>query len=98
MAATYETAKAGGRHSGLFRRFSREREAVIRKSIRSLEKTIEEHRNKIERPMDYVSPDIPSFHLQDLVNHYWPGKIENFRQKIVVLNGILEDRQHEQSS
>jgi hypothetical protein len=94
MATAYEIAKAGGRHRGLIRRFSNEREAAIRKSIRSLENMIREHQDKIDHPMDYVSPDISPVHLQDLVDHYWPEEIENFGQQIEVPKGLLEDREN----
>jgi hypothetical protein len=98
MATAYEIAKAGGRHSGLYRRFSKERTALIEKSIRSLEKMLEEHQSKINDPTKYVSPDISQLHLQNLINHYWPEEIENFRQQIEVLTGLLKERNHEQPS
>jgi hypothetical protein len=98
MPAAYEIAKAGGRHKGLIRRFANEPEAKILRSIRSLQRMIEEHQDKIENPMYYVSADISDLHLRDLTGRYWPEETENFRQQIEVLIGILEDRKNVRSS
>ena len=98
MSKAYEVAKAGGRHYGLIRRFAKEREAVILKSIRSLQKMIQEHYDKINNPMKYIEQNVSVFHRQDLVSRYWPGEIENFEQQIEVLKGILEDSKNERPS
>ncbi len=98
MSNAYEAAKAGGRHKGLVRRFANEREAAILKSIRSLQNMIREHQDKINNPMKYLEPTVSLFHRQDLVSRYWPEEIENFKQQIEVLNGILEERKNEQPS
>ena len=98
MANAYEIAKAGGRHKGLVRRFAKEREASILKSIRSLQAMILEHQDKINNPMKYLEPNVSLFHRQDLVTRYWPEEIENFEQQIDVLTGILQERNNEQSS
>ena len=92
MSKAYEAAKAGGRHYGLIRRFAKEREAAILKSIRSLQKMIQEHQDKINDPMKYIEQNVSLFHLHDLVSRYWPEEIENFKQQIDVLIGILEER------
>lgn len=91
-SAAYEAAKAGGRNQGIIRRFGNENEAVIRKSIRSLEKMIAEHQDKIANPWNYVEKDISPSHLADLIARYWPKEIMGFQEQIDVLNGILEDR------
>lgn len=64
----------------------------------ALEKMIREHQDKIKNPMNYVGSDISAFHLRDLIDRYWPEEIENFRQQIEVLTGILEDRKDVRSS
>ena len=84
--SAYEIAKAGGRHGGLIRRFSKEREPLIEKSFRSLGRMIQEHR-QIKNPMAYVGPDISSVHFRDFIESYWPEEIENFRRHIEGLNG-----------
>lgn len=94
----YEIAKAGGRNQGVIQRFGAEREAVIRKAIRSLEKRIAEHEDKIANPWAYIDSNTPKFHADDLVSRYWPREITNFRQQIDVLNGILMERGYEPAS
>lgn len=94
MSDAYEAAKAGGRHRGTYERFKSARIPEIEKSIRSLIRRIKEHEDKIGNPAQYVEPTIAPLHLEDLISRYWPNEIADLQDKISILEGILEERQH----
>ena len=90
--SAYDIAKSGGRNDGLYRRFKDARTAEIEKSIRSLEKRIALHQDKIRDPDPYLRPDVSAHHRADLIHRYWPEEIADFKDQITVLLGILEER------
>ena len=92
VSNAYEVAKDGGRHHGVYRRYRSTRTPEIEKSIRSFEKRIEEHKDKINHPMLYVSEDIKHLHLTHLITTLWPEEIIDFKMKIEILKGILLER------
>ena len=49
----FEIAKNGGRHAGWYERASQMTNSQLKKSIRSHEKQIKEHKNKINSPAEY---------------------------------------------
>jgi hypothetical protein len=53
----YTIAKNGGKHSGWYNQFKDKAENEIRRGIRSIEKQIQEHQEKIVNPRKYI----PSF-------------------------------------
>ena len=92
VSNAYEAAKDGGRHHGVYKRYRCIRTPEIEKSIRSFEKRIEEHKDKINHPMLYVSEDIKQPHLMHLITTLWPEEIIDFKMKIEILKGILLER------
>ncbi len=98
VSNAYEVAKGGGRHHGVYTRYLNQRAPEIEKSIRSFAKRIKEHQDKIDQPMDYVRSDITEQHLAHLVSVLWPEEIMDFEMKIEIMNGILQERNHEQTS
>lgn len=95
MANAYEIAKSGGRHAGLYDRFRDARIAEIEKSIRSYEKRIIEHQDKIANPDGYLDVTCVPAHRRDLIERYWPGEIADYREKIEVMRGIIAERTDE---
>ncbi|SDX70698.1 hypothetical protein SAMN05421644_11041 [Allochromatium warmingii] len=94
-SSAYDIAQSGGRNNGLYRRFKDARTAEIEKSIRSLEKRISLHEDKIRNPQCYLKPDLSHHHRADLIERYWPEEIADFKEQIIVLRGILEERNGE---
>ena len=92
VSNAYEVAKGGGRHHGVYVRYRNQRAQEIEKSIRSFIKRINEHKDKIARPMQYVQPDITEQHLAHLVSTLWPEEIMDFEMKIEIMKGILQER------
>jgi hypothetical protein len=88
----YEIAKSGGRHGGIYRSNQNARIPEIEKSIRSLQKQIASHEEKIINPNAFVKNGTSDTETGYLVNSYWPKEILNFRQQMDVLNGILSER------
>lgn len=88
----YDIAKAGGRNKGVYLRFKDVRTPEVEKSIRSLEKRIAIHNEKIRHPDAHLRPDLTPLHRADLIDRYWPEEIADFNEQINVLRGILEER------
>jgi len=88
----YESAKAGGRHGGLYSRNIKTRTNEIEKSIRSLQNQIALHEDKIRNPRSFVRNDASDEEVSHLVNSYWPKEILNFKQQAAVLGGIIAER------
>jgi len=94
----YDAAKAGVRHKGLYRRWKEMPSNEIEKSIRSLRIQIDVHLDKISNPDKYITKNLPQQQREGLINRYWPKEILNFRQQINIFKGILQERNHEQTS
>lgn len=94
-SADYEAAKAGGRHKGFYRQWNGKRIAEIEKSIRSLRDQIATHQEKIADPHRFIDEPVTQQQLDGLVNRYWPKEILNFEQQVRILEGILEDKNHD---
>jgi hypothetical protein len=88
----YSTAKAGGLHSGLVRRFGGESTYAIRKSIESLRAQVDLHRSYMADPSLKVDPVIGELAVRRLVESKWPKEVKRFEQGIEVLQGILKER------
>lgn len=92
VSSAFDVALRGGRHHGVYTRFKDARIHEIEKYIRSYQKRIEEHADKIANPMKYVE-SVSDRHRNDLVYRYWPREIEDFRQKIAIMQGVIKERQ-----
>lgn len=88
----YEVAKAGGLHAGLLRRYRDEADSIVEKSLRSVERRIAEHVEKIADPWRFVRPGTTKTRVDHLVNSYWPKEVEVLRSEADVLRGMLKER------
>ncbi len=92
MATAFDTAKAGGIHYGLFKRYMNDPDHLIEKAVRSYEKRIAEHQAWITHPELKLPPDITNQELDYLVKRKWPDDIKRLEQERDVMIGILEER------
>jgi tetratricopeptide (TPR) repeat protein len=91
----YIAAKNGGKHARIITEFSGKPVNEIQKSIRSYEKLIAEHKDKIANPSKYC-PDWDTFHPNRqiaLVEKIWPNEIQCYTEQRDVLQTILNQRQ-----
>ncbi len=91
----YIAAKNGGRHADLIPKFSEKPLKEIEKSIRSYEKLIVEHKDKIANPSKYCQ-DWDNFHpnrKKALVEKVWPAEIQCYTEQKDILKTILDQRQ-----
>ncbi len=90
----YIAAKNGGKHADLIPKFSEKPIKEIQKSIRSYEKLIAEHKDKIANPSKFC-PDWDTFHpnrQKALVNKLWPAEIQCYTEQSDILQTILNQR------
>lgn len=91
----YIAAKNGGRHARIITEFSDKSVKEIQKSIRSYEKLIAEHKDKIATPSKYCQ-DWDNFHpnrQKALVEKIWPIEIQCYTEQRDILQTILDQRQ-----
>jgi hypothetical protein len=90
----YEAAKQpGGKHHGHYLRYRDEGVVQLNRAIRSLEKQIAEHQQKIDHPDQVDGYASLAPRRQDyLRNTYWPQEIENYREQVDILYAILDER------
>jgi hypothetical protein len=93
-AKAYEVAKNGGRHSGTYQQAINMTNVQIEKSIKSLEKKISIHENKILNPEKYY-PDFYNLRIEvqqaNLIKH-WPEEIKTFSEQKQILEIVLNRR------
>ena len=95
MVSAYEIAKAGGKHSGWYRRQRELSEEQLSKGIRSFENQIARHEKWITDPtskiVDYHSYDP---RRREALIKGWKQDIERHRDSIEILRGILKEREN----
>jgi RHS repeat-associated protein len=90
----FEEAATGGKHAGLLDNYRGRSAEEISKGIRSFEKQIAEHQEKIMNP----AKGIPEWSTLDarqqnaLVNSKWPSDIQRLREQADVLRGLLGEK------
>ena len=90
----YIAAKNGGKHAPLIRRCGEQTNKEIQKSIKSLEKQIIKHQDKIANPTNHY----PDWHKLDprereaLINRKWPAEIQCFTEERDILQSVLDQR------
>ncbi|WP_108026903.1 hypothetical protein, partial [Melghirimyces profundicolus] len=95
-ANPYDIAKNGGKHKGFYKQYVEKTDEQIQKGIDSLNKQIQEHRDKIKNPEKYI----PHFKELDprqqnaLINKKWPGDIQRQMEQKAILEGILKSRRY----
>ncbi len=92
----YVEAMNGGAHSGWAKQYTTKSIQEIEKGIKSLEKQIELHQEKIKNPDKYV---VPEKRIQDtlskkhnLINKVWPEQIARQTEQKKILEGILSEQ------
>jgi len=95
VSNTYEVAKAeGAPHHGWLKQYEKLPDHLIQKSIRSIQKQIQEHEAWIKNPtlklgdVNQVDPRA----LSDYIHHKWPSDIQRQKEQLSILQGILEAR------
>ncbi|WP_316358460.1 hypothetical protein [Candidatus Neptunichlamydia sp. REUL1] len=94
LSQAYITARNGGKHAPLIRRYKDVSTKEIQKGIHSYEKQIVKHQDKIANPSKHC-PGWDNFHpnrQKALVNDVWPKEIINFQEEKEVLKNILDVR------
>ncbi len=90
----YDIAKNGGKHSGFYKQYINKTFDQIQKGIKSLEKQIDEHLEKITNPEKHI----PNFKKLDprqqeaLINKKWTSDIQRQMEQKHILEGILKNK------
>jgi len=87
----YLAAKNGGKHARLLD-FEQRSAKEVQKSIKSLEKQIVKHQDKIDNPSKYCSEwdTMDPRRKNALINKRWPAEIQCFTEEKDILQTILE--------
>lgn len=90
----FDVAKSGGKHSGFYKQYINKSKDEISKGIKSIDKQIAEHQNKIANPESHI----PNFKNLDprqqeaLINKKWPSDIQRQIEQKEILEGILRSK------
>jgi hypothetical protein len=91
----YAVASAGGRHAGFLRSYSSKSVAELDRGIRSIEKQIALHEDKIRNPNKHV----PNFVKLDprqqkaLVEKTWPSDIQRQQEQLAILKRLRAEKE-----
>lgn len=92
--AAYEIAKAGGKHAGFLRNYATKSRAEIERAIKSIERQMALHRDKIANPEKHI-PDWKNLDPRQrdaLVNKKWPSDIQRQSEQASILRELLKDK------
>jgi hypothetical protein len=91
--AAYEIAQAGGRHAGLLRRYLTKPDNEIMRALRSYERQVALHADKLSNPTKYVQnwASLDVREQQGLLNH-WQQDLRRNQELADIMRGILQDR------
>jgi hypothetical protein len=89
-----EVAKNGGKHSGFYQQYINKSKKEIEKGIRSLQKQIDEHLEKILHPQRHIlNFNQLDLRQQDaLINKKWPMDIQRQLEQKKILEEILKTK------
>ena len=89
----FEVAKSGGRHAGTYRQAMSKSLAQLDKSIRSHEKQVIEHRDKINNPEKYA-PDwcIMEINEQEGLVRRWEKDLEKNQDEAEIEKRVRKER------
>jgi hypothetical protein len=88
----YLEAMNGGKHAPWAKLYIDKPYKEIEKGIKSFEKQIELHQEKIKNPDKYIAPNTDLRKKSDLVNNKWPADIARHKELKNILEGILNER------
>jgi hypothetical protein len=70
--SAYEIARAGGRHAGLLRTYQTKSTAEIQRALRSYERQVALHRQKLQSPEQFIQEwDQKSPRVQEALLRHW---------------------------
>ena len=86
-------AKSGSLQGRTYKTYLHKPAKELRKGIRSLQRRIEEHRDKIANPQNYYSEwhTYPKFRQRNQLSD-WKKEIKNFTEQKNIFEGILKNR------
>ncbi|MGG7074653.1 hypothetical protein U5B43_10500, partial [Campylobacter sp. 9BO] len=90
----YEIAKIGGKNFGFYKNYLNKSTKEIEKGIKSLEKQIQEHIDKISNPQKYIK-DFDKLDIrqqENLINKKWNSDIARQKEQKQILEQILRER------
>ena len=84
----------GGTHSGWAKQYITKPTKEIEKGIKSFEKQIKLHHDKINNPRKHTNDwdNLRPAHQQDLMKNKWPSDIARHKELKNILEGILRGR------
>jgi predicted RNase H-like nuclease (RuvC/YqgF family) len=84
----------GGKHSGFYDNYVNRSIKELEKSIKSYKKQLAKHQDKLANPEKYVKDWHPTrVKGQEKQIKDWTIEVNNFSEKIEILQGILKERQ-----
>lgn len=89
----YDIAKAGGKYSGALKEYIKRPTKDIQNAVRSYERQVEVHRQKLANPANYVPNwhTLRTEHQQNLLRH-WQQDLERNAAHANIMRGILKER------
>ena len=91
--SAYEVAKAGGRHAGLLRTYQGKSTAEIQRALRSYERQVALHRQKVGNPEQFIRGwDQKSHRVQQALLRHWQEDSARNQELADVMRGILRER------
>lgn len=91
VKTAFEIAQEGGKHAGFLKNYLGKPASQLQKGIKSLEKEIADHLDKIANPKKHI-PNwdcLDPRQQQALINSKWPGDIARQREQLEILQGLL---------
>jgi hypothetical protein len=89
----YEVARAGGRHAGLLRVYQEKSTSELQRALRSYERQVALHRQKIEHPEQFVRDwDQKSTRVQSGLRRHWQEDVVRNQELADVMRSILRER------
>ena len=94
VKSAYEAAKAGGKHAGFLPKYRGMSRRALEKSIRSHQKQIDKHLEKVANPSKYWAEwNTFDASRQQRVIKNWQQEITSFSEHIEIAQDILKERQ-----
>ena len=89
----YTIARTGGRHAGLLRTYERKSTAEIQRALRSYERQVELHRQKIHSPDQFVQDwGTLRSHVQSGLLRHWQEDVVRNQELAEIMRGLLRAR------
>ena len=89
----YAIARAGGRHAGLLQTYERKSTAEIQRALRSYERQVALHRQKIHSPEQFVEDwGTLGSHVQSGLLRHWQEDLVRNQELAEIMRGLLRER------